>query len=196
MYILELCSEVLFHFGWGGAQESAFKWPFRLFWVQVVHWPYFNKHWSIFELLTHLSSFFISFIMLAQCLVYGMYYVFIVQLLSHIQLFVTPQTTAHQASLTFTVSWSLLRFMCLESMMLSNHLILCHPLLLVPSIFHDHGLFQWVGSLHQVASASTSFLPMNWKEFRIGASASASVLPMNIQCWLPLGLTGLSSLLS
>ena len=64
-----------------------------------------------------------------------MYYVFIVQLLSRIQLFVTPQTIAHQVSLTFTVSRSLLRFMCLESMMLPNHLILCHPLLFLPSIF-------------------------------------------------------------
>ena len=135
VYIPELCSEILFHFGWRGAQESAFKWPFRLFWVQVVHWPYFNKHWTILEFLTHLSSLFISFIMLAQHLVYGMCYVFIVQLLSRIQLFVTPQTTARQVSLTFTVSQSLLRFMCLESMMLPNHLILCHPLLLLSSIF-------------------------------------------------------------
>ena len=173
MYILELCSEVLFHFGWGGAQESAFKWPFRLFWVQVVHWPYFNKHWSIFELLTHLSSFFISFIMLAQCLVYGMYYVFIVQLLSHIQLFVTPQTTAHQASLTFTVSWSLLRFMCPELVIPSNHLILCCTLLL-SSILLSISVFSSESALH-IGDQS------------IGASASASTLPMNIQDWFSLG---------
>ena len=68
----------------------------------------------------------------------------------------------------------------LESVMLSNHLILCHPLLLLPNLSQHQSLFQWVGSLHQVAKAS----------------ASAPVLPMNIQGWFPLGLTGLTSLLS
>ena len=57
--------------------------------------------------------------------------------------------TAHQASLSLTISWSLLKLMSIESVMPSNHLILCHPLLLPPSIFQD--LFQWVSSLHQVA---------------------------------------------
>ena len=56
----------------------------------------------------------------------------VVQSLSHIQLFATPWTAAHQASLSFTVSWSLLRFMSIEWVMLSNRLILCHPLLLLP----------------------------------------------------------------
>ena len=58
----------------------------------------------------------------------------IVQLLSHVQLFVTPWTAAHQASLSFTISQSLLKLMFTESMMPSNHLSLCRPLLL-PSIF-------------------------------------------------------------
>ena len=49
--------------------------------------------------------------------------------------FVTPQTAARQASLSITNSWSLLKHMSIESVMLSNHLILCHPLLLLPSIF-------------------------------------------------------------
>ena len=57
------------------------------------------------------------------------------QLLSHVWLFVTPWTTAHQASLSFTVSQNLLRFMSIESVMLSKHLILCHPLVLLPSVF-------------------------------------------------------------
>ena len=57
-----------------------------------------------------------------------------VQLLSHVQLVVTTWTAAHQASLAITNSWSLLKLMSIESMMPSNHLILCHPLLL-PSIF-------------------------------------------------------------
>ena len=47
----------------------------------------------------------------------------------------TPWTAAHQASLSFTISWSLLKFMLIELVMPSNHLILCHPLLLPPSIF-------------------------------------------------------------
>ena len=61
----------------------------------------------------------------------------VVHSLSRVWLFVTPWTTAHQASLSFTISCSLLRFMSIESvmLMLSNHLILCRSLLLVPSIF-------------------------------------------------------------
>ena len=58
-----------------------------------------------------------------------------VQLLSHDQLFVTPWTAAHQASLSITNSLSLLKLMSIELVMSSNHLILCHPLLLPPSIF-------------------------------------------------------------
>ena len=54
--------------------------------------------------------------------------------LSHIHFFVTLWTAAHQASLSFTISQNLLGFMSIESVMLSNHLILCHPLLLLPSI--------------------------------------------------------------
>ena len=57
------------------------------------------------------------------------------QSLSHGQLFVTPWTAAHQASLSFTISWSLLKLMSIESVRPSNHLILCRPLLLLPSIF-------------------------------------------------------------
>ena len=59
----------------------------------------------------------------------------VVQSLSHVWLFATPWTATHQASLSFTISQSLLRFMSIESVMLSNHLILCGPLLLLPSIF-------------------------------------------------------------
>ena len=64
-----------------------------------------------------------------------------VQLLSCIQLFVTPWTTAHQASLSITNSHSLLKLMSIESVMPSNHLILCHPLLLPPSIFPSIRVF-------------------------------------------------------
>ena len=58
-----------------------------------------------------------------------------VQLLSHVQLFATPWTAARQASLSITNSWSLLKLMSIELVMPSNHLTLCHPLLLLPSIF-------------------------------------------------------------
>ena len=58
-----------------------------------------------------------------------------VQLLSHVRLFATPWTTARQASLSITDSWSSLKLTSIESVMPSNHLILCHPLLLLPSIF-------------------------------------------------------------
>ena len=58
-----------------------------------------------------------------------------VQLLSHVQLFVTPWTAARQASLSITNSWNLLKPMSIEPVMPSNHLILCHPLLFPPSIF-------------------------------------------------------------
>ena len=58
-----------------------------------------------------------------------------VQALSCVQLFVTPWTAARQGSLSIANSWSLLKFMSVESVMPSNHLILCHPLLLLPSIF-------------------------------------------------------------
>ena len=61
--------------------------------------------------------------------------------LSRVQLFVTPWTAACQASLSFPVSWSLLRFVSIESATLSNHVILCCTLLLLPSIFHSIRVF-------------------------------------------------------
>ena len=64
-----------------------------------------------------------------------------VQSLSHVLLFVTPWTAAHQASLSITNSRSLLKLMSIESVMPSNHLILCHPLLLPPSIFPSIRVF-------------------------------------------------------
>ena len=64
-----------------------------------------------------------------------------VQLLSRVRLFVTPRTAARQASLSITNSWSLLKLMFIESVMPSNHLILCRPLLLLPSIFPSITVF-------------------------------------------------------
>ena len=65
----------------------------------------------------------------------------VVQLLSGVRLFVTPWTAARQASLSFTISQSLLKLMSIESVMPSNHLILCRPLLLLPSIFPSIRVF-------------------------------------------------------
>ena len=64
-----------------------------------------------------------------------------VQSLSRVRLFATPWTAAYQASLSITNSWSLLKLMSIESVLLSNHLILCCPLLLPPSIFPSIGVF-------------------------------------------------------
>ena len=64
-----------------------------------------------------------------------------VQLLSHVQSFVTPWTVAHQASLSITISRSSLKLMSIELVMSSNHLVLCHPLLLLPSVFPSFRVF-------------------------------------------------------
>ena len=107
---------------------------------------------------------------------------FVVQFLSLVWLFAwTAWTAAHQASLSFTIFQSLLKLMSIESMMPSNHLILCHPLLLLPSIFPSIRVF-----------LMSQFFASSGQSVR----ASASVLPMNIQDGFPLGLTGLISLLS
>ena len=71
-----------------------------------------------------------------------MHYTCSVQLLSRVRLFVTPWTAAHQSSLSITNSWNLLKLMSIESVMPSNYLILCSPLLLLPSIFPSISLFQ------------------------------------------------------
>jgi len=71
-----------------------------------------------------------------------------VQSLSRVWLFATPWTAKHQASLSITNSWSLLRLMSIESVMPSNHLILCFPLLLLPSIFPSIRVFSNESVLH------------------------------------------------
>jgi len=95
--------------------------------------------------------------------------------------FATPWTAASQASLSFTNSWSLLKLTSFELVMPSNHLIFYHPLLLLPLNFPSLNIF-----------SNESALCIRWPKF--GVSASTAVLPMNIQGWFPLGLTGLISL--
>ena len=92
-----------------------------------------------------------------------------------------PCTAVCQVSLSFTIFQSLLKLMAIESVMPSNHLILCCPLLLLPSIFPSIKVF-------------SDELAVCISHKSTGASASAPVLLMNIQGWFPLGLTGLISL--
>ena len=73
---------------------------------------------------------------------------FVVQLLTHFQLFVIPWPAAHQAPLSSTISPNFLKFMSIELVMLSNHLILCHPLLFLPSIFPHIRVFSNESALH------------------------------------------------
>ena len=108
-----------------------------------------------------------------------------VQLLCRVQLFATPWIAARQASPSITNSRSLPKHMSIESVMPSNHLILCHPLLLLPSTFG----FQASGSF-QMSQLFTS------GGQSIGVSASASVLQLNISDWSPLRWTGWISLQS
>ena len=106
-----------------------------------------------------------------------------VQSLSHVWVFVTPWTAARQASLAISNSWSLVKLMSIALVMPSNRLILCCPLLLPSSIVPALGSF-----------------PMSWffalGSQSIGVAATASVLPMNIQDWFPLGWTDWISLQS
>ena len=97
----------------------------------------------------------------------------------------TPWTAARQAPLSITNSQSLLKLMSIESVMPSNRLILCHPLFLLPSIFPSIRVF-----------SNEKVLCIRWPKYCIGALASASVLPMKIQDWFPLGWTGWISLQS
>ena len=114
----------------------------------------------------------LSFLIYSSRVLWERYCFVIAQLFSCVWLFVTPWTAAYQALLSSTISQSFLKFTSIESVMLFNHLFLCSPP--TPNFSQHQGLFQCVGSSHQVASAS------------------ASVLPMNIQGWFPLGLTGLT----
>ena len=103
-----------------------------------------------------------------------------VQSLSHVQLFVTPWTAAHQASLSITNFWNLLKLMSIESVMPSNHLILCHPFLLLPSIFPSIKVF-----------SNESALRIRWPKywsfsFNISPSSAYSGLISFRMDWLDL----------
>ena len=110
----------------------------------------------------------------SHCFITVEKHTFAVQSLSRVWLFPTPWTAARQAFLSFTISRSFLRLMSMESEMPPDHLILCCPL------SQHQGLFQWVG-----------FFASGGQSIGTSVSASAAVLPMNIQGWFPLGVTGL-----
>ena len=95
-----------------------------MFWGIVNSWSFY---YILYSLETHLKR-------VAVVIV-------VVQLLSFVQLFVTPWTVAHKTPLSSTISWSLLKFMSVESVILSNCLILCRPLLLLPSVFPSIRVF-------------------------------------------------------
>ena len=106
-----------------------------------------------------------------------------VQSLNRVRLFVTPWTASRQASLSITNSWSLPKLMSIESVMPSNHLILCHSLLLLPSIFPSIRVFSNESALH-----------IRWPKYW---SFSFNISPSNEhQDWSSLGWTGWISLQS
>ena len=137
----------------------------RQYTSKFLHWflNYLSKHSS---LIICTSSYFISFSS--------------VQMLSPVG-FVTPWIAAHLVSLSITNFWRLLKLMSIESVMPYNHLILCCPLLLPPSIFPSKRVFSNESVLHIIGQS-------------IGISASESVLPMNIQDWFPVGFDWLALL--
>ena len=111
------------------------------------------------------SGFLLAMPLCNPLLLCGLHLVTSVQVLSCVQLLVTPWTTACQAPLSFTISWNLLRIMSIESVVPSNHLIICHPLLLLPSIFPNIRIF-----------SSESALCIRWPKYW---SFSFSISPSN-----------------
>ena len=75
-------------------------------------------------------------------------FIVVAQSLSHVKLLMTPWTAAHQSPLSFTISWSLFKLMSSVLVMQSNHVILCHPLLVLPSIFPSTRVFSSELALH------------------------------------------------
>ena len=139
-------------------------WKFR----PLLSFEMAHTLWNVFLLMP---------LCLTRCPILCLWNVSSAQLLSCVQLIVTPWTAACQISLSITNSQSLLKLRSFELLMLSNHLILCHPLLLLPSIFPSIRVFSNELALH-----------IRWPKY--WSFSLASVLPMNIQDWFPLGWTG------
>ena len=144
----------------------------------LLKWPYYTKR-SI-DLVWSLSNYQDFFHRSRQII---LKLISSVQSFSRVGLFATPWTATCQAFLSIINSHSLLKLMSIGLVMPSNHLILCHPLLLLPSIFPSIRVF-----------FNESVLCIRRTKF--GVSASTSVLPMNLQDWFLLGWTCWISLLS
>ena len=138
------------------------------FWLSICLWE------MSIQMLWPLSNQIVCFICWYWVVwVLYIYWIFSsVNLLGCFRLFATPWTAACQVSLSITNFRSLLKLMFIESVMLSNHLILSHPLFLLPSIFSNIRSFQM-----------SQFFASGAQSIGASASASASVLPMNIQNW-------------
>ena len=129
----------------------------------IWHYLMNANRWCI--LVIYLFIQFSSIRSVFMVLVCGFRVISSLQLLSHVQLFATSWTAALQAFLSITNSWSLLKLMSIESMMPSNHLIPCPPLLLLPSIFPSIRVF-----------SNESVLPIRWPKYW---SFSFSINPFN-----------------
>ena len=128
-------NKALLYSTWNSAQYYVAAWiggEFEEEWIHVYVW---------------LSLYTVDLKLLQNCLLIS-YHFSSIQLLSRVQLFVTPWTAAHQASLSITNSRSSLKLMSIESVMPSSHLILCHPLFLLPSVFPSIRLFSNESALH------------------------------------------------
>ena len=165
-----------------GLEVSLTFYFLELFLLHIC-FRFWTRHWSHLQIFTVIkinNFFFLSLYSFPLWFIV----VAVVQSLSHIQLFVNPWSTAHQASLSFTISLSLLKLMSIE-------LVKCQPIILSSVIPFS--------SCHQSFPASGSF-PMSWLfesgDQIIEDSTSALIIPTNIQGWFPLGLTGLISFMS
>ena len=130
-------------------------------WESLTLTIFFLSHSDLLKMFTGIS-------LNSVCIVRHNPFAVVVQSLSHVQLFATTWITAHQASLSFTISWSLLKLMSIELVMPSNHLILCCPFSSCLQSFLASGSFPM-----------SQFFESGDRSIR--ASASASVLLMNIQ---------------
>ena len=148
----------------------------------LFHIPASRKGWGLFFPSKGISwkMYFYYFIQFSS-----------VQLLSCVWLFATPWTAAHQASLSITNSGSLPKLMSIELVMPSNHLILCHPLLLPPSIFPSNRVFS-------NESALCNRWPMYWSfSFSISPSKEhPGLMSFWMDCWISLQFNGLSRVFS
>ena len=121
--------QILYHLSHQGS-------PLSIRYTNIVYiYQYINFHWYFLNIRKHPFLKRCVIVPFYSALTFVIIHIFVVQSLSHIQLITTTWTTAYQASLPFTVSPTLLKLMSIGSVMPSNHLILCRPLLLLPSIF-------------------------------------------------------------